>query len=173
MYIWMLLVNEGFKLMAAPSPSSRSRIRLSIGMINLVGWDSYQTGFDCYGWFRAREELLCAPVELVDDQGEHPFAEILSIVEAVSTAPKAPSLRDIPSVGHLLASDRLFTFKAKWTTEIRSQLDLNLRVENTGQLGWSKQPTGVPPIYLRTYGNILIAISERRYLMARDQDLTT
>jgi hypothetical protein len=159
--------------MAAPSPSSRSRVRLSSGIIGSVGWDSFQTSFECYGLLRGSEELLCAPIELVDDLGEHPFADVLSIVDAVSSAPKVPALRDIPSVTQLLASERLVTFKASWTTDARSQLDLNLGVEITGQLGWSKQPTGVPPIYLGTYGSVLIAISERRYLMAREEDLTT
>jgi hypothetical protein len=167
-----LIVGEGFKPMSAPSATSRSRIRLSSGIIHSVGWDSFEASFECYGLFRRAEELLCAPIELVDDSGGHPFAEVLSIVEAVSMAPKAPALRDIPSVSQLLASDRLITFKATWTTDARSQLDLNLGVENTGQLGWSKQPTGTPPIYVGTYGGILIAMSERQFLKAKEEDLT-
>jgi hypothetical protein len=166
-------LGESFRPIAAPSASTRSRIRLSSGIINSLGWDSYQTNFDCYGLFRGREELLCAPIELVDDFGGHPFAKVISIVDALSTPPKAPALQDIPSVRYLLATDRLITFKATWTSNARSQLDLNLGVENTKELGWSKQPTGAPPIYLGTYGSIFIVISERRYLIGREEDLTT
>lgn len=89
----MPIVIEGFKPITAPSPASRSRIRLSSGLINSVSWESFKANFDCYGLFRGSEELLCAPTELVDDQGAHPFAEVLSIVEAVSTAPRVPALR--------------------------------------------------------------------------------
>jgi hypothetical protein len=164
--------------MAAPfkpvNPTgTRSRIRISGATINALGWNIFESDFKCLGLYRTREELLCAPEELKSESGDHPFADVISIVESVAHDHKAPSLGDIPQIRNLVASERLISFGASWTSETRSQLDLNLGVDVTDRLGWSKQTSHNHPIYLGTYAGILIVLSERRYQEAHEQDLTT
>jgi hypothetical protein len=140
--------------------------------MNLLGWTTQQATFDCYGLFRGREELLCAPVDLQDKAGDHPFEKVLRIVEAVRNPDLPVSLRDIPSARDLVAGERLFEFKAAWTADTRSQLDLNLGVDVTDRLGWKKTPGEACSIYVRSFGPIFIAMSERYYLAAWEEDLT-
>jgi len=153
-------------------PGTRSRIRISSGMIGVLGWNSFQADFQCLGLFRGREELLCAPIELTCESGDHPFADVTAIILSTAQPEQIPSLRSIPPVRNLIASDRLISFGASWANESQSQLDLNLGAEITGRLGWSKQASTARPIYVSTYGGILIAISERRFLKAQEEDLT-
>ena len=162
---------QPFKPMAPPT-MGRGRIRLSSGLINSLGWTTQQASFDCYGLFRGREELLCAPVDLQDKAGDHPFGKVLRIVEAVRNPDLPLSLRDVPSARDLVAGERFIEFKATWTGDIHSQLDLNLGVDVTDRLGWTKNPGDARPIYVGSFGPIFIAMSERRYSAAQEEDLT-
>jgi hypothetical protein len=161
-------MQSGFKPF---SPSAgRGRIRISTGVISTLGWDSFQESFECFGWFRTREELLCAPTSLQTEDGEHPFAQAIERVEALSAAARAPSLAAIPEAKHLVAADRLIKFDASWTNTARSQLDLKIGVDISARLGWLTDSS--PPILIGTYGAILIAMSESRYLQSQEEQLT-
>jgi hypothetical protein len=160
-----------FKALQSPAPTSRGRIRLSNAMIQGLGWKSVASTFDCYAFFRGRQELLCAPLNLTSEPESHPFGHVARIVEAVQNPVPVFSLRDIPSPRQLVASERLLMFKASWTSEDHKQLDLNLGVEITDRLGWSINPTQARPIYVGVYANIFIAMSEERYIRAQEEDL--
>jgi hypothetical protein len=157
----------------APPATGRGRIRLSSGLITSLGWTAQQaSSFDCYGLFRGREELLCAPIDLQDKAGDHPFGKVFRIVEAVRNPELPISLRDVPSAGDLVASERVIEFKATWTGDTRSQLDLNLGVDVTDRLGWAKNLRDACPIYVGSFGPIFIAMSERRYRTALEEELS-
>jgi hypothetical protein len=155
-----------------PVGGSRSRIRLSAGTITALEWGTYAEDFDCLGLFRSQEELLCAPADAKCENGEHPFADVLAIVESASPLTRISALGDIPPARNLIAPERLIRFTASWTTAGHSQLDLNLGVEVTGQLGWSRQPGSTHPIYVGTYGGIIVVMSERGFLTAQQEDLS-
>src|SRR5258708_31330610 len=155
-----------------PTGNTRSRIRISVTVINALRWNVFESDFRCLGLYRFREELLCAPDQLESESGDHAFADVVSIVASVSDHHSAPSLRDVPLIEELVASERLIDFAASWVSEARSQLDLNLGVEVTERLGWSKQPGQTRPIYVGNYAGILILTSEQHYREAHERDLT-
>jgi hypothetical protein len=158
-----------FKLLTPPG--SRSRIRLSHTILAALGWEALEADFQCYGWFRSRDELLCVPVDHENENGEHPFADVIAIVGAISRPNPGISLRDIPKIRDFVAADRLITFGASWTSK-HAQLDLNVGVDVTGRLGWVAPPGDIHPIYARAYAGILIAISEQRYCVAEEENLS-
>jgi len=161
-----------FKPIPPPASASRSRVRLSASIIQAAGWDSYTSEFEFYSWFRKRDELICLPID-ESSGAEHPFYDIINIVTAVAAQAAISSLQDIPPLKALLAADRLKKCKGTWANEGRSQLDLNLGVEVTDRLGWSKQLSASRPIYVAAYGRAVLLISERRFLEAQEEDVTT
>lgn len=157
-------------LFKASVPSdSRSRLRLSSGVLNQLGWKSYAEDFECWGFFRTIGELLCAPLDLKDSRGEHPFADAIAILESVSEPNAFHTLSHIPPLKHLLIRQRLFRFQASWASAAHAQLDLKFGVETLETLGWKKPPAPICPIYVGSYGAILLMLSEERWLAAQNE----
>lgn len=152
---------------------TRSRLRISSGLISALGWNSDDSSFECFGWFRRREELLCAPAYIRDQTGEHPFASVIALIEAAVPSRTVEMLENIPQIRDLRAAERFIKFNASWTTDARSQMDINLGAENMIRLGWSKPPIAPSPVYVGAFSGTLLVISERRYQEAEQEELVT
>lgn len=149
---------------------SGSRIRLSADVLTPLGWQEFGQSFECWGVFRYPGELLCAPKALTTENGTHPFAAALTIIEELEpTGPVAP-LAGIPSSRVLTAFRRIFAFDATWLNESRKQLDLKLGVAVTAQLGWSRG--GESNVYGIPWTRVLILLAENRYQEVEKQDFT-
>ena len=80
-------------------------------------------------------------------------------------------LADIPPASVLTAPFRIFNFKSKWTTDSRTQLDLQLGTEFTRRLGWGSDV--IRPIYARAWSRLLLLVSESRFVEVQNQDFTS
>ena len=136
------------------------RVRLPGAIASDLAWPRDPDSFSCYGVFRTDGELLCAPKLLATADGSHPFQSALALRDSVVQLVGVTSLASFPPTSDLVIDLRVFEFEAKWTTEKRTQLDLQLGIRRTSLLGWSRH--GSEPLYAIAQGGVLALISADR-----------
>ena len=136
-----------------------TRIRLSAELLRRIDWREFEDGPACWGVFRRPGELLCAPKNLVGDDGCHPFEQILELV-ALEPQKPGPSWTSIPTARIITAPDRVIEFPTAWTSN-RQQLTMKIGRKVTRRLGWSQKKSS--PIYATNWARILILMSQSRY----------
>jgi len=146
---------------------SASRVRLSNQVISRLGWNDFDSDFICYALLRKQGEILCSPLDINTENGEHPFQTAIDIVDTLHPLP-VPELQDIPSTSILLASQRLSKFEAHWTSTARKQIDLKLGKDMTQYLRRGKSHKVFPICW----GKILILLSETEFLESLQTDFT-
>lgn len=151
-----------------PNKSNRSRIRLSKGILDLLGWSGQQQQFDCIGVFRTSGEFLVAPNWLDSDEGSHPF-EVLFEFEKPPNPNEIMQLKDVPPAAVVVSRYRIVRFTADWTKG-EKQLDLKVGSQVTTKLGWGEE-SGTP-IYTVPWGPILCLISQNELQQANAKDFT-
>jgi hypothetical protein len=149
--------------------STLYRVRLSQDILQELQWPKDEE-FDCLGFFRVPGELLCAAQSNTNEDGSHPFDPILRFRNHAQQK-NIHALADIPPASVLTAPFRIFNFKSKWTTDTRTQLDLQLGTEVTKRLGWGSEP--IRPIYARAWSRLLLLVSESRFVEVQSQDFTS
>lgn len=146
---------------------SGSRIKISNELLKLLGWGEYSDEFDCWGVFRNYGEILCAPEMLLNEEGKHPFDDILDLLSTTVDMSNI-TFEDIPSAKVISAPYRIIKFGCTWN-KTNDQLNLKLGVNVLNRLDWTRdKPTKVYPI---TYGKILILLSENRFLQIQNEAL--
>lgn len=149
---------------------SGSRIRLSPDLLTPLGWQEFGQSFECWGVFRYPGELLCAPKALITENGTHPFAAALNVIEELAPTGPVVSLADIPPSRVLTAFRRIFAFESTWSNESMKQLDLKLGVAVTVQLGWFRGTES--NVYGIPWTRVLVLLAEERYHEVEKQDFT-
>jgi hypothetical protein len=144
----------------------RSRIRLSAGLLDALGWEKTPQEFEIYGFFRQRDELLCTPIEIADDEITHPFESLITRVSQVTSPPRFPGLRKIPPASELILPTRLSRYTATWISN-REQLNISLGEEVLHTLGRTEDSSR---LYAVAYGGVLILMSPNAYLSARSSE---
>ena len=150
-------VEQPHPMYAGESPH---RVRLPGAIATDLAWPREPDSFDCYGIFRTDGELLCAPTTLITADGSHLFQPALAVRDSVVQGTGFKSLAGFPSTSDLVIDLRVFEFEAKWTTENRAQLDLQLGIRRTSLLGWSRH--GSEPLYAIARGGVLALVSADR-----------
>lgn len=149
--------------------SSPYRVRLPGSIAHALGWPTSSNEFSCYGVFRARGELLCAPQAAALEDGMHPFQAALDYRVRAGARPQSGALADFPPASTLILDLLVFDFTAKWTTAKHSQLDLNMTTLRTSLLGWRRGDQSTP-VYPRIWSGVLCLLSQERVFAIQDQE---
>jgi hypothetical protein len=162
---------EPFKELPPPKdPKDRGRLRLSQGLVDPLAWDIPDQPLDCYGYFRAEGEFICAPENSRLESGSHPFQELIEMAAKIKESTERVSIGEFPRLEELLVVERLVTFRLSWASSARNQLDLNLGVDLVANLGWTRSIEN-KPIYGAAFGGLLILVSEATRFRARHLQL--
>jgi hypothetical protein len=150
------------------------RVRLSQDVLSELQWPAEQE-FNCHGFFRFPGELLCAAASVKNADGTHPFDAVLRFRQ-LPLPKNIHAVSAIPPASVLTAGYRVFDFPAKWTSESRTQLHLQIGIEATKRLGWASgtvvPPASVPPLYAMAWSSLLLLMSETRFQAVQEQDFT-
>jgi hypothetical protein len=162
-------MSDDSKIFVLSQASSLYRIRLSQDILRELQWPESEE-FECLGFFRLPGELICAAQSNKNDDGSHPFDPILRFRDHPHQR-NIHLLADIPPASVLTAPFRVFNFTSKWTSDSRTQLDLQLGTEMTKRMGW-ELPV-IRPIYARAWSRLLLLVSESRFVDVQSQDFTS
>jgi hypothetical protein len=158
---------SGRQIFVLRQETNLHRVRLSADLLKLLAWQSDEE-FKCWGFFRFPGELICASESIRNEDGTHPFDEILKY-QQLPELTNIQTLSVTPPGSVLTASYRLIEFPAAWTSAKRTQLDLQMGVEATKRLGWG--PPSPRPIYACAWSRLLILFSEARFLELQTSEL--